>query len=126
MEQTFKSTKEYRIKLFSGADQLAELLILLAAKSNGGQWVSFSQMQSLVEAKKLEYPTLYKGYTGEVIGDKIFHLDVSAGGIFHLDVPAGGGEYKTVLAIEERELFEMEETMTEEEARNNAGYTQNT
>jgi len=106
--QTLKSTKEYRIKLFSGADQLAELLILLAAKSNGGQWVSFSQMQSLVEAKKLEYPTLYKGYTGEIIGDKIFHLDV----------PAGEGEYKTVLAIEERELFEVEETISEEEARN--------
>ena len=108
MEQTLKSTKEYRIKLFSGADQLAERLILLAAQSNGGEWVSLIQMQNLVEAKKLEYPTLYKGYTGEVIGDRLFHLDV----------PAGGGEYKTVLAIEERELFEVEEILTEEEARN--------
>lgn len=108
MEQTFKSTKEYRIKLFSGADQLAERLIILAAQSNGGDWVSLSQMQNLVEAKKLEYPTLYKGYTGEVIGDRVFHLDV----------PSGGGEYKTVLAIEERELFEVEETLTEEDARN--------
>ena len=108
MEQTFKSTKEYRIKLFSGADQLAERLILLAAQSNGGEWVSLTQMQNLVEAKKLEYPNLYKGYTGEVIGDRLFHLDV----------PAGGGEYKTVLAIEERELFEVEEILTEEEARN--------
>lgn len=108
MEQTFKSTKEYRIKLFSGADQLAETLILLAAKSNGGQWVSLPQMKNLVEAKKLEYPTLYKGYTGEIIGDNILHLDV----------PTGSGEYKTVLSIEERELFEVEETITEEEARN--------
>jgi len=108
MEQIFKSTKEYRIKLFSGADKLAQDIALLAAKSNGGQWVSLTQFQGIIEAEKLLYPTLYNGYTGEVIGDRVFHLDV----------PAGGGEYKTVLAIEERELFEVEETMTEEEARN--------
>ena len=96
MKETLKATKQYRIKLFTGADQLAEKLILLAAQSNGGNWVSIEQMQNLVEAKKLEYPTLYKEYTGEVINGKLFHLDV----------PCGGGEYKTVLSIEEIYLLE--------------------
>ena len=108
MKETLKATKQYRIKLFTGADQLAEKLILLAAQSNGGNWVSIEQMQNLIEAKKLEYPTLYKDYTGEVINGKLFHLDV----------PCGGGEYKTVLSIEEIDLlesdFEIEEKDFEE------------
>lgn len=102
------SSKNYRVKLFSGADSLAQSLIILAAKANGGQWLSLEDMKNVVDGQKLLYPTIHDGYTAEIIGDKILHLDV----------PAGGGEYKTVLAIEERELFEMEETMTEEEARN--------
>ena len=96
MQETLKATKQYRIQLLTGADSVAEKLILLAAQSNGGNWVSIEQMQNLVEAKKLEYPTLYKEYTGEVINGKLFHLDV----------PCGGGEYKTVLSIEEIDLLE--------------------
>jgi len=36
MKETLKSTKEYRIKHFIGSDKIADLLIKLAARSNGG------------------------------------------------------------------------------------------
>ena len=108
MKETLKATKQYRIKLFTGADSVAEKLILLAAQSNGGNWVSIKQMQNLVEAKKLEHPTLYKDYTGEVINGKLLHLDV----------PCGGGEYKTVLSIEEIDLLESELKIDDDELDN--------
>jgi len=98
MKQTLKATKQYKVILYPGSDSMAEKIAILALKSNGGQWVSIEQMKSVVDSEKLLYPTIYKGYTGEVIN----------GTILHLDVPAGGGEYKTVLSIEEVELLETE------------------
>ena len=96
MKQTLKSTKQYRVKLFPGSDKLAGDLAILAMKSNGGQWVSIAQLQSIVDSEKLLYPSIYKGYTAELIGDKTLHLDI----------PAGGGEYKTILSIEEVDILE--------------------
>ena len=98
MKQTLKATKEYRIKMFPGADKIADMLIKLAARSNGGQWVTIPEMKSFVESKKVFYPAEFRDHSAEIIGDKILHLDV----------PAGGGEYKTVLSIEEVELLETE------------------
>ncbi len=98
MKQTLKATKEYKIKMFSGADKIAYELLKLAARSNGGQWVTLNEMQEIVEGKKILYPEEFGNHTAELIGDNLLHLDI----------PAGGGEYKTVLSIEEVELLETE------------------
>lgn len=96
MKETLKSTKEYRIKHFIGSDQLADLLLRLAAKSNGGHWVSLKEMQEIVAGKNILYPEEFGNHTAEIINGKLLHLDI----------PFGGGEYKTVLSIEEIDLLE--------------------
>ena len=92
-----RHTKQYRIKLFSGADSLAQQLAIIAAKANGGQWVTLNDLKMDVDVEKIKYPSLYGGYTGEIIGDKILHLDTP-----------GRDAYQTVMAIEEIELLEVD------------------
>lgn len=98
MKETLKSTKEYRIKLFPGSDKIADMLLRMAASSNGGTWFTIQDMQNEVEYKKALHTPEFDHHTAEIIGDKTLHLDI----------PAGGGEYKTILSIEEVELFETE------------------
>jgi len=92
-----RHTKQYRIKLFSGADALACELAVLAAKANGGQWLTLQDLQKVVDVDKIKYPTIHAGYTAEIIGDKILHLDTP-----------GKDGYQTVMAIEEVELLEVD------------------
>lgn len=96
MKETLKSTKEYRIKLFSGSDKIAHDIIELAARSNGGNWYSLQYMKDFVDAEKIFYSPQYDHHTAEIINGKLLHLDI----------PCGGGEYKTVLSIEEIDLLE--------------------
>lgn len=96
MKETLKSTKEYRIKHFIGSDKIADLLIKLAAKSNGGQWITLEEMQEMVEGKKILYPEEFSKHKAEILNGKLLHLDI----------PFRGGEYKTVLSIEEIDLLE--------------------
>ena len=92
-----RHTKQYRIKLFSGADTLAQQLAVLAAKANGGHWLTLNDLKMVVDADKIKYPVLYGDFTAEIIGDKILHLDTP-----------GKDGYQTVMAIEEIELLEVD------------------
>lgn len=52
--------KEYRIKLFSN-ETICNQLAILAAKSNGGAYLSIEQMVNVIGAEKLVYPALNEG-----------------------------------------------------------------
>jgi len=92
--------KQYKIKMYSGAPALAAELAVLAAKSNGGDNITLPELKGIFEAQKRLYPVSYEGAQCEVIGDTIFHLDC----------PVRGEELnKTVLVIEEVEVYELEE-----------------
>ena len=92
--------KQYRISLHKGSNQLAEQLALLAAKSNGGEYISLTELKSIVEAEKRLYPASNEGVQCEIIGESILHLDK----------PVSGEELPcTVLVIEEVEVMELEE-----------------
>jgi hypothetical protein len=92
--------KQYKIKLYSGAPALAGELAILAAKSNGGDTITLSELQGVFKAQKRLYPVSFEGSECEIIGDTILHLDC----------PVSGEKLnKTVLVIEEVEVFELEE-----------------
>lgn len=88
--------KQYRIKLFEGADGLSKEIAILAAKSNGGAYLPIEKLQGVVEAEKLLYPSMNGGKQAEVIGENLLHID--------MDV---GGKIETVLSIEEIEVMEV-------------------
>lgn len=92
-----RHTKQYRIKLYSGAGQLACELAVLAAKANGGNWLTLNDLKMVVDVEKIKYPTIHDGFTAEIIGDKILHLDTP-----------GKDGYQTTLVIEEIELLEVD------------------
>ena len=92
--------KQYRISLYKGANQLAQELAVLAAKSNGGEYISLTELKGIVEGQKRLYPLSNEGVQCEVIGDTLLHLDC----------PVRGEKLnKTVLVIEEVEVYELEE-----------------
>lgn len=92
--------KQYKIKMYSGAPSLAGELALLAAKSNGGDTITLSEIKGVFEAQKRLYPVTCEGVQCEIIGETLLHLDA----------PVAGEELnKTVLVIEEVEVYELEE-----------------
>ena len=92
--------KQYRISLHKGSNQLAQELAILAAKSNGGEYISLQQLKAIVEAQRLLYPVTTEGVQCEIIGESLLHLDK----------PVSGEELPcTVLVIEEVEVMELEE-----------------
>lgn len=92
--------KQYRISLHKGANSLAQQLAVLAAKSNGGEYISLLELKAVVEAEKRLYPASNDGLQCEIIG----------GTLLHLDSPVYGEELPcTVLVIEEVEVMELEE-----------------
>ena len=92
--------KQYRISLHKGSNQLAEQLALLAAKSNGGEYISLTELKGIVEGQKRLYPLSNEGVQCEIIGESLLHLDK----------PVSGEELPcTVLVIEEVEVMELEE-----------------
>jgi len=92
--------KQYRISLHKGSNQLAEQLALLAAKSNGGEYISLQQLKAIVEAQRLLYPVTTEGVQCEIIGESLLHLDSP---VYGEELPC------TVLVIEEIEIFDLEE-----------------
>lgn len=92
--------KQYRISLHKGANQLAQELAVLAAKSNGGEHISLAELKSVVDAEKRLYPASNEGVQCEIIGESLLHLDK----------PVSGEELPcTVLVIEEVDVMELEE-----------------
>lgn len=92
--------KQYKISLHKGANQLAQELAVLAAKSNGGEYISLAELKGIVEAEKRLYPASNEGVQCEIIGESLLHLDK----------PVSGEELPcTVLVIEEVDVMELEE-----------------
>lgn len=94
--------KHYRIYLFEGANSLCETLATLAAKANGGQELSISDLSGVGKADKIKYPSSNEDITVEPIGDNLLHVDRKI-----------GGEYKTVLRLELVEIMELPLTLDE-------------
>jgi len=92
--------KQYKISLHKGANQLAQELAVLAAKSNGGEYISLAELKSVVEAEKRLYPASNEGVQCEIIGESLLHLDCP---VRWEELPC------TVLVIEEVEVVELEE-----------------
>lgn len=92
--------KQYRISLHKGSNQLAQELVILAAKSNGGDGITLTELKGIVEGQKRLYPLSNEGVQCEIIGESLLHLDS----------PVRGEELPcTVLVIEEVEVVELEE-----------------
>jgi hypothetical protein len=99
-----KKKNYYRVQLLDGYNKLSETLVLMAAKSNGGQLpLSIRQLKGIADSEILIYPSLNKNITPELISDNLLHIDVK-----------DGSEYKTVCIIEQIELWETEPVMMEE------------
>lgn len=99
-----KKTTQFRIKLFAGANTLAETIALLAAKSNGGKVLTIEQLQGVFDAQCILYPTLNDDIKAELIGGTLLHLDRKI-----------GEDYKTVCVVELVELMEVQAPNEEEE-----------
>jgi len=92
--------KQYRISLHKGSNQLAQELAILAAKSNGGDGTTLTELKGIVEGQKRLYPLSNEGVQCEIIGESLLHLDK----------PVSGEELPcTVLVIEEVDVMELEE-----------------
>lgn len=89
--------KYYRITIYKNHD-LCDILVPLAAKSNGGQYLTLPELIAAAKARKMTYPTLCGEFTAELIGD----------GLLHIDAKTGADTYETVLSIEEVEVYELE------------------
>jgi len=88
----------YRTALFNGHNEPCEKLVLLAAKSNGGAAISLNDLKTVVDANRIQWPTLYGDLTAEIIGERILHVDRKM-----------GEQYETVCRIEQVEILELEE-----------------
>jgi len=89
--------KYYRISIFKN-NRVGEILAGLAAKSNGGQYMTLPELAAVAKAEQITYPTLCGEFTAELIGDSLLHIDAKT----------GADTYETVLSIEEVEVFELE------------------
>ena len=86
----------FRIELSDDATALCNVLVSLAAKSNGGEVkYTLEQMKTVADGNLIEYPNANKDTTCEIIGDTILHIDRKI-----------GDNYKTVCRIEQVEIVE--------------------
>jgi len=65
----------YRIELRSDNSNLCQQLVLLAAKSNGGEYKSIHELVSVAEVLQMAAPE----YVIEPIGNNILHIDKKEG-----------------------------------------------
>ena len=87
----------FRISLMPNATSLAEKMAVMAAENNGGaRQFTLSQIKTVADGNLLEYPSLNKDTTCELIGENLLHLDRKV-----------GENYETVLAIEQVEIMEV-------------------
>lgn len=89
--------KYYRITIYKNHD-LCDVLVPLAAKSNGGQYLTLPEIIAVAKSRKMTYPSLCGEFTAELIGDSLLHIDAKT----------GADTYETVMSIEEVEVFELE------------------
>ena len=86
-----------RISIFDYANNLCETIAILAAKSIGSEnKTSLQSLCNVIEGQKILYPASNENITAELIGENTLHIDRKI-----ID------EYKTVLIIEEVEIFEL-------------------
>jgi len=96
-----KKTTYFRIELCEDSNSLCQSLVILAAKSNGGENnVTLRQLKTVADSETILYPTANRDTTVELIGDTLLHIDRKI-----------GDEYKTVCRIEEVEILELTETL---------------
>jgi len=88
----------YRTALLNGHDTICEKLVLMAAKSNGGCFIPLSDLKTVADGYRLEYPTLFGSNTIEIIGETVLHIDKKV-----------GDNYETVCRIEQVEILELKE-----------------
>ena len=70
----------FRISLMPNATSLAEKMAVMAAENNGGaRQFTLSQIKTVADGNLLEYPSLNKDTTCELIGDNLLHLDRKVG-----------------------------------------------
>jgi len=98
-----KSTKKYSIELMSGANTLCCELAILAARSNGGDITTLSDMVAFANIEIKQAPYSNEKVTVSLIGNTLL-LDK---------------ETENLLIIEEREIMELEEVpeISSEEAK---------
>lgn len=90
----------YRTALFSGSDTLCEKLVVMASKSNGGDFIPLTDLKTVADAMRIEFPIILGGCSVEIIGERILHVDRKI-----------GEQYETVCRIEQVEILELEETV---------------
>lgn len=100
--------KMYRISLFENSNLLADTLAILAAKSNGyPKKHTLTDLNHVAQSEIILYPTANKNTTCELLDNNTLHLDRKI-----------GDEYKTVLIIEQVEIWEIETPeITQQEAK---------
>lgn len=65
----------YRIELFPGCNTLATELAVLAARSNGGQYLTLTEIATWAKADLMKYPETQKRTTISII-DNILLMDL--------------------------------------------------
>jgi hypothetical protein len=96
--------KQFRIRLFDGANKLAEMVVLEAAKNNAR---SENSSMPLLYAFAWTLKTVGRDDETQVeqIGEYTLHIDVKV-----------NGNYETVCIIEEIEIWEVVNDIEDEEA----------
>lgn len=90
-----KST--FRVKLMEGSTSLCDTLVVLAAKSNGGEKkLSLEQLKTVADAEVIKYPHPNIDTQVELIGENLLHIDRKI-----------GDDFVTVAIIEQIEVFEV-------------------
>lgn len=84
--------KMYRISLVNDFTYLTQSLVLMAARSNGGDYKSIAELKAVADTLILSAPD----YIAEQIGDNILHIDCKK-----------GEKYIHVLALTEIEVMDL-------------------
>jgi hypothetical protein len=95
--------KMYRITLNPGiSNSVVDSLVLMAARSNWGDYISLNVLEMVFEAQKRLYPATLKDYKATVVGDTLL-----------IDRANTKGEYENALIIEGIEVFDLEKEENE-------------
>lgn len=95
--------KLYRIELRQDYSYLTQQLVLISARSNGGEYYGISELKAVAETLRLSQPE----YVVQQIGDSILHIDKTE-----------NGKTVHILSITEVEVLELDmPEITAEEAK---------
>jgi len=90
----------YRTSIFKGANDLCEKIVVMASKSNGGKFVALTDLKTVVDGNRIQWPTLYGDCTAEITGEDTLHIDRKI-----------GDDFETVCKIEMIEVLELPQTV---------------